>query len=197
VILTDYLDQFYNAAANYASEGIRAGMERQVRLDAGDITDEEGLFHEGMARASTKLDEIYKKTKVEAERLEAAFNARTAAGPVGQSETSNVSSETVESVQKQRNPRYRLLDDAWNAVSRTEYGGVEQNFDRIAELWNAWIAMRGIGIEPGEWKLVTEDVAVMLILFKVARLASSIDHHDSIVDIAGYAACLAEIVEES
>lgn len=89
------------------------------------------------------------------------------------------------------NVRLQLLDEAATAVSRTEYGGPESSFRRIAELWTVWLANRGYVVGD----LQAEDVAVMLMLMKVARLMSSVSHRDSIVDIAGYAACLAEIVE--
>ncbi len=40
------------------------------------------------------------------------------------------------------------------------------------------------------------DVAMLMILLKIARLAETPNHRDSIVDIIGYAACYAEMVGE-
>lgn len=37
----------------------------------------------------------------------------------------------------------------------------------------------------------------MMILFKVARLESNPEHEDSLLDVAGYVACLANIIGKS
>lgn len=57
------------------------------------------------------------------------------------------------------------------------YGGPRSNHQRIAALWGA---MLGVNITP-------EQVALMMIQVKVARLMETPDHEDSWVDIAGYA----------
>ena len=72
------------------------------------------------------------------------------------------------------------------------YGGPEDSFRLIAKLWEPYvkekIVPKGtlVDIEP-------EDVAIMMGLLKVARLASNPKHMDSWVDLAGYAACGGEI----
>ena len=72
-------------------------------------------------------------------------------------------------------------------MSRGEaYGGVEDNFSSIADLWTLWL-------DGSDGRVTSKDVAVMLALVKIARLKSDIDHQDSIVDLAGYAACLGEL----
>jgi len=72
-------------------------------------------------------------------------------------------------------------------MSRGEaYGGVEDNFANIADLWTLWL-------DGSDGRVTSKDVAVMLALVKIARLKSDIDHQDSIVDLAGYAACLGEL----
>jgi len=63
------------------------------------------------------------------------------------------------------------------------YGNPENNFGRIALLWNAWNAAR----RPGPY--VGADVAIMMDLVKSARLANNPAHSDSWIDKAGYAAC--------
>jgi Domain of unknown function (DUF6378) len=63
------------------------------------------------------------------------------------------------------------------------YGSPENNFGRIAILWNAWNAAR----RPGPY--VGADVAIMMDLVKSARLANNPAHSDSWIDKAGYAAC--------
>ena len=67
-----------------------------------------------------------------------------------------------------------------------DYGSPEQNFERIAELWNAYFTGRPDYISP-------IDVACMLALLKIARIASGHAKADNWVDLAGYAACGGEI----
>lgn len=64
------------------------------------------------------------------------------------------------------------------------HGDAEDNFRRIADLWNAYLGVDGI---------TSIDVAVMLALLKVARIRSNPTHADNWIDIAGYAACGGEI----
>ena len=66
----------------------------------------------------------------------------------------------------------------------TTHGDAEDNFRRIAELWNAYLGVDDI---------TSIDVAVMLALLKVARIRSNPTHADNWIDIAGYAACGGEI----
>lgn len=83
--------------------------------------------------------------------------------------------------------RNDLLKKAAEIVSGErdqEYGGPEENFSRIALYWTAYLGRN----------IVPEDVAVMMMFVKIARLsASDFKSTDSWVDIAGYAACGAEI----
>ena len=73
------------------------------------------------------------------------------------------------------------------------YGTPQENHQRIATLWNAYLGGRfevhGLLIEP-------EDVALMQILLKIARLIETPDHADSWTDIAGYAAIGDDIKRE-
>src|ERR1700678_2585493 len=72
------------------------------------------------------------------------------------------------------------------------YGAPEDNFKRIAELWTTWQQIKGSYFPKNSYTPV--DVAVMNILLKVARLANTPSHNDSWIDIAGYAACGADIM---
>lgn len=63
------------------------------------------------------------------------------------------------------------------------HGEPEDNFGRIAELWTAYKRV----------PINATDVAVMMTLVKVARIAQSPEHRDSWIDLAGYAACGAGI----
>lgn len=69
-----------------------------------------------------------------------------------------------------------------NGDRRDDYGGVRESFDRIAALWSPVL-----GIE-----VTAEQVAVCMIELKIARALNGWQR-DSLVDIAGYASCLAEL----
>lgn len=92
--------------------------------------------------------------------------------------------------------RERLLEEAREAVMGrgAAYGEPEDSFANITTLWNDYL--RGTDEDPPYRELALEDVAIMLMLLKVARLMRSPMHRDSVVDIAGYAACLAEIQQD-
>lgn len=75
-----------------------------------------------------------------------------------------------------------------------DYGTPENNFETIGLLWSVYLnaahpeytkalPLNGIG---------AKDVAAMMALLKVARIATS-SSPDSFVDLAGYAACAGEI----
>ena len=78
--------------------------------------------------------------------------------------------------------RKECLDEAAKCVlgdRDKEYGPPEDSFGKIANLWSAYLG-----------KMVTpREVADMMVLLKVARGTLA-----SYPDIAGYAACAAEII---
>lgn len=87
----------------------------------------------------------------------------------------------------------RLALEATGGDRDLNYGHPEENFDTIANLWavyltRAFSARQQVSITPA-------DVAQMMILVKVARLANTPNHFDSLVDIAGYAACHGELLD--
>lgn len=73
-----------------------------------------------------------------------------------------------------------------NGQRRGTYGTPENNFQRIADLWNAYLNGKPEGAMP----ITGQDTALLMILLKVARLIESPRHRDSVVDVAGYAACI-------
>ncbi len=82
-----------------------------------------------------------------------------------------------------------ILDKAKQCVCgqrEHEYGSPENNFQTIANLWNAYLDAKGIIFTP-------VDVAMMMSLLKIARIKSGTATEDSFVDLAGYAACGGEI----
>lgn len=91
--------------------------------------------------------------------------------------------------------REDILDSAKNRVCNDrngQYGEPEDNFAIIANFWQDYLyATNGI-----TFNLTPADVASMMVLFKVARVATATGNvsADSFVDIAGYAACGGEIM---
>jgi hypothetical protein len=88
-------------------------------------------------------------------------------------------------------PREKLLKEAVRITTTDRnqaYGNPEDNFKNIAEYWNIYQRQRKAESTP-------QDIAMMMILMKVARLATNTGHRDSLVDIAGYAACAADCQE--
>lgn len=82
-----------------------------------------------------------------------------------------------------------ILDKAKQCVCgqrEHEYGSPENNFQTIANLWNAYLDKKGVIFTP-------VDVAMMMSLLKIARIKSGTATEDSFVDLAGYAACGGEI----
>ena len=82
--------------------------------------------------------------------------------------------------------RAEILDAARACVMgdrEQDYGTPEQNFSKIAQLWSAY---KGCAFTP-------KDVAILLALLKIARIASGHAKDDNWVDLAGYAACGGEI----
>lgn len=83
--------------------------------------------------------------------------------------------------------RAETLDKAKKCVCgqrENEYGSPEDNFLTIAKLWSAY---KNVDFSAN-------DVAMMMALLKIARIRTGTATEDSFVDLAGYAACGAEIV---
>ena len=66
---------------------------------------------------------------------------------------------------------------------RKEYGLPKDNFQNIARLWQVYKGP----------EFTRSDVAIMCVLIKIGRLMDNPTHFDSWTDIAGYAACGAEV----
>ena len=69
-----------------------------------------------------------------------------------------------------------ILNDRQNT-----YGTPEDNFQKITDYWNTYL-----NIKDDTFKLTKQDVAIMMVLLKVARMGSSPNHLDNFVDAAGY-----------
>lgn len=84
--------------------------------------------------------------------------------------------------------RRELLQSALEATNARgdTYGKPEDNFATVASVWSAYL----------KHELTAMDVAMLMVLFKVVRHKTSAAHMDNLVDIAGYAACAAELGTE-
>ena len=73
-----------------------------------------------------------------------------------------------------------------NGDRQQDYGTPEHSFQTIAYFWNVYLDNRPDGIDP-------QDVAAMLALLKIARIATGHAKDDNWIDLAGYAACGGEL----
>lgn len=73
----------------------------------------------------------------------------------------------------------------------TDYGTPEDNFETIAGFWETYLR-RACVDEAGNVYIEANDVAMMMALLKIARIAAGGGKADSWIDLAGYAACGAE-----
>lgn len=73
-----------------------------------------------------------------------------------------------------------------------DYGPPERDMEAVAAMWTGYLWQRGL--IPREKALEVQDVPALLMMVKLARLAHSPGHHDSIIDIIGwdliYAECM-------
>lgn len=92
--------------------------------------------------------------------------------------------------------RTDILDAAKRCVCgdrEQDYGSPENSFDAIAALWNAYLNGCPASTVNSQVQLEAKDVAAMLALLKIARIASGHAKEDNWIDLAGYAACGGEI----
>lgn len=106
-------------------------------------------------------------------------------------------------MKNQKMTRPEILEAARQCVCgdrEQDYGSPEDNFRTIADMWTDYlVAMPRVVVDDklieGDWDIVigTADVAAMLALMKLARVASGNPKNDNWIDCAGYAACGGEI----
>lgn len=91
--------------------------------------------------------------------------------------------------------RKEILEQAIKCVCgdrEQDYGTPENNFQTISELWTDYI--------NGKYRKIIvfkpKDVAIMMALLKIARIASGTDKEDSFVDACGYMACAGECADD-
>lgn len=100
----------------------------------------------------------------------------------------------LEAVKPRKLTRVDILHKAEKCVCgqrEQDYGTPEDNFTTIAELWEAYIRAACTS-ENADVCVDAKDVAAMMALMKIARIAAGNGKADNWVDLAGYAACGAE-----
>ena len=80
----------------------------------------------------------------------------------------------------------RQVEKAVMSDRNQDYAPPEQNFQRIADLWNVYL--------EGKTEVTPYDTAMLMVLVKVARSMASPHLIDHLVDIAGYAACAGDVM---
>lgn len=88
--------------------------------------------------------------------------------------------------------RADILDGAKKCVCEdreSQYGSPEDSFELIADFWSSYL----------DYAISADDVAMMMTLLKIARIAGGRFKADSYIDACGYIACAGEIAgrEES
>lgn len=91
-----------------------------------------------------------------------------------------------------KKPMLLAAQDVISGDRQRDYGDKLQNFSQIAMLWQGTLATL---LKP-DAAITPELVALCMIQVKVARLAKSPDHGDSILDVAGYAGCYSILQDE-
>lgn len=82
--------------------------------------------------------------------------------------------------------REDILQQAMQVITKDrqdQYGNPENNLSLIAALWSDYIG----------YKFRPDEVAIMMVLLKIARGKTGKNHVDNYVDMAGYTALAAEV----
>lgn len=152
-------------------------MSRHVILDAegNDITDE--YFKDIHAIGVNSIRDSSDYEKLEAKPAEELFD------------------ELLNGDDPKMSCRETVLDEAKRCICQdrqNQYGAPEDSFQVIANLWTSYLG----GCNKLEMQIDPEDVALMMVLLKVARTIGHTHHVDNYVDMAGYAALAAELAED-
>ena len=87
-----------------------------------------------------------------------------------------------------------IADDALKVINgerQDKYGDPEDCFKLIGDMWHAYLKAQMPEMPP----ITPDDVANMMVLFKMARIVGGEYHRDSDVDLVGYALLGADIRE--
>lgn len=94
--------------------------------------------------------------------------------------------------------RQDFLNVATDCVCKSreeQYGSPEDSFGVIAQFWETYIKAKCVGGQDIDVCICPEDVANMMALLKIARIAGGRFKADSYVDAIWYMACAGELAE--
>lgn len=111
-----------------------------------------------------------------------------------------IAEEEEQETKDKKSIRQEVLQAAIETVCHDredQYGNPENNFEAIANFWNVYLNTKhGLAENNKLVKFIeADDVAAMMMLLKIARIATGAPKRDNWVDSAGYAGCGAEIQE--
>lgn len=95
--------------------------------------------------------------------------------------------------------RQTILDEAARCVTsdrNTQYGEPEDSFKIIAKFWELYIQEK-CASENTNISITSADVAAMMALFKISRIATGQKKADNWIDGCGYLACGGELCGRS
>lgn len=87
--------------------------------------------------------------------------------------------------------RETILETARQCVCtdrQRQYGTPEDSFNTIAHFWEDYLTSKGNAVD-----IDAKDVAAMMALLKIARIATGHGKADNWIDLVGYAACGGEL----
>lgn len=90
--------------------------------------------------------------------------------------------------------RETILEEAKMCIChdrQNQYGSPEDSFAAIANYWSIYL----LNSKKIVGAITTKDVALMMVLLKIARAEGHAHHADNYVDMAGYAALAAELAQ--
>lgn len=97
--------------------------------------------------------------------------------------------ETVES--EEPITRRTVLETAIKTICEDrmdQYGNPENNFQTIADMWTTYLRAAEVISSTTDAVIMPHDVAAMMCMLKLARVATGAAKLDNWVDLAGYAA---------
>ena len=94
--------------------------------------------------------------------------------------------------------RGQILNKALDIINGDRldtYGKPEDSFEIIGKYWTTYLQANGL--ITGSGALISpQEVAEMMMLFKIARMSGQKPSIDNYVDLAGYAAIAADMVDK-
>lgn len=90
--------------------------------------------------------------------------------------------------------RETILEEAKMCIChdrQNQYGSPEDSFAAIANYWSIYL----LNSKKIVGAITSKDVALMMVLLKIARAEGQAHHADNYVDMAGYAALAAELAQ--